>query len=254
MFKKYFYIIKNSFLEFNQHPAFVVISLLESSVQIYGLILFYSYLVKSPSDRLTLSTETVVYFLFILVVSSVDIKRFASDIKREIINEEYLNINKLPINPFLYYFLRSIGKNSIVFLILLIGSLIYMVHIGYPLSGLLLFLPAIMISFLLLHFIFFTTVTINFVNEYFNIWLFGIIFDFLSGKLIPLMFLPALMETILLRCLPFTYAFGALAKIFSNYDLKNLLISMAVSIVWCIVLFFVSKKLWNKGGYYFQEK
>ncbi|MDQ3238932.1 MAG: hypothetical protein M3P33_00250 [bacterium] len=200
----------------------------------------------------TMRSEILTYYLFILVVSSSDLNRFAVLIQKQIENDDYLNINKLPINPFIYYFLVSFGKTLGVFAILLIGSLIYFVHIKFSIIAILMFTPWVLIAYFLAHLIFFILTSLVFYLESLSVWLFGIVVDFLSGRLIPIFLMPAILQAILLS-LPFPYAFGALARNYSTFDLNSLISSTLIAIVWSIVLFFIADLLWHKGSYHYQE-
>jgi ABC-type uncharacterized transport system permease subunit len=254
MLKKYFYIIKNSYLENNLNKTTVFFSLLYPIIQTFGFILFFSYLVRPDgATGGSVDNQILIYFLFILVVSSAEIARFSQEIQSDITTERYNNINRMPINPFVYYFLKSVGKNFLVFMLLLLFSVGYMIFIEYSLLGILLFVPSVIIGFLLTHLIFFTATCVNFCSEHFDIWFFNIIFDFLSGKLIPVNFLLGLLQTMFLSFMPFTYAFGAIAKDFSGSDFNQLFFSLSVSVFWIGAMFFISNKFWNRGGWYFQE-
>lgn len=251
MMLKYILIIKNSYKQDNVSFIGILFSLLEPVVQVAGLLFFYAYI---ESNGGALPQTTLLYFLFILVCSSIEFRTFGSRIKQEIQQENYLNINRMPLNPFMYYLAQSIGRNILVFSILFIASLVYLMFTGYPLIGMLLYSFGICCSIIMVHLISFLTLTIAFVNPQINTWLFGIIFDFLSGKLVPIKYFPQVIQQTFFVLLPFGYAYGSLAKSISTMDFKGMTIGISLCIVWIFLLFFVSNKLWEKGSYAFQER
>jgi ABC-type uncharacterized transport system permease subunit len=192
------------------------------------------------------------YYGFILVVASLDLPRFGSVTQRDILDESYLNIDKLPITPFTYYAFKNIGRNCISTGILLIFSGTYLVLTNYSPLGLLLFIPSIICAYLLAQLIWFNLGILTFYFEEIHMWLFSIVFEFISGKMIPIPLFPHAIQIVLL-ILPFSNAFGALAKNFSPFNLQGLLMSLTISLAWSYTLFKLSQTLWQKGSYYFQE-
>lgn len=249
--QKYWYITKNSFKEANKSKLVFIITLLQPLILLYGYILFYGYM-ANPGTIVEYNSPIVVYYIFILVVSAIDLTRFANDLQKKIQTDEYISIDKLPINPFLYYFFTSLGRTALIFLILLSVAIYYLLSIQFNILGILLFTPASIISFFLAHLIFFNLSMATFFIESIHVWVFGITVDLLSGKLIPLSLMPLLLTQIFLL-LPFPYAFGAIARNYSDFNLANLLINLSVSLFWSFLLYLTAEKLWQKGSYYYQE-
>jgi ABC-2 type transport system permease protein len=252
MFSKYIFIVKNSFLENNLSIIVFLIRLLNPLVQITGYLLLYNFLTVQTQIISQPSQNLLIYYLVILVVSTLDLPRFGTNIQPQIASEEYLNIEKLPINPFIYYFLQSIGKNIIIFSLLLLTVLGYFIYIQLNILALMLFIPSVCISFFLAHLIFFSLTSFTFYYEHLHMWVFAISLDFLSGKLIPIYLLPAFLKT-LLYILPFSYSFGSLATAYSTSQISSILTTSSISLLWCAILFKVAYKLWIHGSYYFQE-
>ncbi|MDQ3099217.1 MAG: hypothetical protein M3Q44_05715 [bacterium] len=248
---KYWYIIRNSFKETNRSKLIFLVTLSQPLILLYGYILFYGFLIN-PGHVVAYDNPIVAYYIFILVVSAIDLTRFANDLQKKIQDESYIGIDKLPVNPFLYYFFVSLGRSILTFIILQFVGIAYLISIKFNILGVVLFIPATIIAFFLAHLIFFVLTSFTFFLESLHVWLFGITTDFLSGKLIPLHLMPVGLSSFLLL-FPFPYAFGGLAQNYSNFDLHNLLISLLMAVVWSGLLFFVAIKLWNKGSYYFQE-
>jgi ABC-type uncharacterized transport system permease subunit len=248
---KYWYIIRNSFKENNRSKLIFFITLTQPLILLYGYILFYGFLIN-PGKVVAYDSPIVAYYVFILVVSAIDLTRFANELQRKIQDESYIGIDKLPVNPFLYYFFVSVGRSVLTFIILLSLGITYLISINFNVIGILLFIPATVIAFFLAHLIFFVLSSLTFFLESLHAWLFGITTDFLSGKLIPLNLMPIGLSSVLL-IFPFPYAFGGLARNFSNFNLDQMLTSLLIALIWSIVLFLLATKLWNKGSYYFQE-
>lgn len=249
--QKYWYLVKNSFKESNQSKLVFFITLSQPLILLYGYILFYSFLIN-PGKIVAYNDPVVIYYVFILVVSSIDLTRFASELQKRIKEESYLEVDRLPINPFIYYFLLSVGRTLVTFVILLSLSICYLISIHFSLIGILLFIPSTILAFFLSHLIFFILTSGTFYMESLHPWLFGITTDFLSGKLIPIILMPPALRKILLL-FPFPYAFGALARNFSTFTLFNAWESLLVAVIWTTILFFLAEKIWHRGSYYFQE-
>jgi ABC-type uncharacterized transport system permease subunit len=251
--KKYLFIAKNSFLESNLSYFNIALSLLFPLIDIAGLIFLYSYITADKNGFLT--KEVIIYFTFVLIAASLDFRRFGSRVQEHIIEEMYLNIDKMPINPFFYYFFESIGKNFInLTFLLIVGQIVLAIYQVNPIAQLML-LPSVGICLLLGHLIYYNYALLTFYDEKtFSLWFFGIFFDFLSGKLVPLGFLPGVIQTIFLSFMPFVYAAGAIAKQFSEFNLQNLLTSLGIALIWIMILFFLSQRTWRYGNVYFQQK
>lgn len=248
----YYIVLKDGFRRGGFSPLQVVSSLLLPLISIAGFIFFFSYLLHPGSTAHSLTPEILRYFFFILVVSSVNIPRFSDAIGHDIISEDYLNTDKQPLDPFAAYFLRSVGQHTIVLFILGTTTLGYFARTGSSWPFLVLLPCAILCAFTLLHLIFFNIGMAHFFYAQFRTSIFTFIFDFLSGRVIPLMYFPNNIA-LLLSFLPFAYAFGAIARHFSQQNIWPLLGSLGVSLLWIVALHRFSRYLWNKGSNYYQE-
>ncbi len=249
--KKYLYIIKNSFLEVNHSYFIMAMQMLQPLGEIYGFILLYSYILN-PQAGLNISSEIAIYYLFILTASTSVLPMFSERIRKDIIDDTYLNIEKLPINPAVFYFLDNVAKNIIPMVVFIFGSVIYMIISGVPAIAIGLFVPTLLLSIVLSHLIYFVFTMSNFYSETASVWLFRAIFDFTSGRWVPLLYIPTGIRYFL-YALPFPYAFGALARNFAQFNVYEYGISVTVALIWTIVLGIIGTKLWHRGSYHFQE-
>lgn len=192
------------------------------------------------------------YYLFVLTASSTVLPMFSENIRKDIIDDSYLNIEKLPINPAIYYILSNIAKNVIPTTVFFIGTFSYMLLIGTSSTLLFLFIPTVLIAITLSHLIYFVFTMSNFFSETASVWLFRAIFDFTSGRWVPFIYFPVALKYIL-YALPFPYAFGALAKNFAQFNTFDYIASLIVAITWILILGLTGNILWTKGSYYFQE-
>lgn len=246
--KKYYYIIRNSFHEQNQSWVSFVSRTFQPIVMISGYYLFYNYLYQQTGS---LSLE--MYYGYIVLVSLVDVPRFAQYIQNDIKSERYTVIDKLPIHPFTYYFYRNIGLSlTTLITCVIIASIVFIVQ-GISAQLFILILIAAMVSIILSHLLSFTVATIVFYTEQIHVWMFGMLFEFLGGKIIPIVALPALLQTTLVWILPFGLASGAMALHVSQQKIPSILLSIALASLWSLFLYSLVRKLWDKGGFYFQE-
>ncbi|MFW5719660.1 MAG: hypothetical protein ACOCXT_01370 [Candidatus Dojkabacteria bacterium] len=251
--KKYIYIIKNSFLEGNQSFFSTLLSLVYPLIEISGLVFLYSYITSDDSGFLT--RGVVIYFSFILVTTTLDYRRFASKLQSMIVDERYINIDQMPVHPFFYTFCESIGRSFVTLMLLITIGIGVLLFYGTPVIGVMLYIPVVLICLLLSHLIYYNYTLLTFYAEkHVKIWFFGIIFDFLSGKLVPLGFLPMILQKVFLSFMPFVYAAGALGNAFSDFNLRTLLTSSAIALFWVLLLIFTGNRIWAHGGRVFQER
>jgi len=245
--KQYYYIIKNSYRELHHSFWVVLLNIPQSLAEVVSFAFFYKYIIGNSYTQ-----ELILYFLFILCASSSRLPTFAIDVQDHIQSESYINIEKLPLNPFFYYLLKSLGRNAINFSLYTFSSLIYMLYLHLPLLEIFLFIPTLFIAIILSHTFYFILGCVTFYTESSSIWLFRSIFDFLSGRWIPIPYTPPFIR-ITLYLLPFSYAYGALAKEFSNFHFTSWLFSFTIALVWTYFALLLSRRLWNSGSYHFQE-
>jgi ABC-type uncharacterized transport system permease subunit len=193
------------------------------------------------------------YYLFIVIVASLDVPRFGSYIQGDIQSEKYIIIDRLPIHPFNYYLTYSIGKSAVALVLYTLVILTILIIINAPLFSLVLFIPAACIAFILAHLITFLFSIIVFYFEQIHMWLFSIIFEFMSGKMIPLVLMPPSLAFILTWITPFGYAAGTLARFLSTTQHTELIIAMTIAVIWIMVLHKITHAFWTRGSYHFQE-
>lgn len=249
--KAYGFLIRNSFKENNQSLLTLTISLTQPAILIAGYALFYSYITRAQSGGI--SNELIIYYLFITIIATLDVPRFGSYIQGDIQSERYLMIDQLPLSPFLYYLMNSLGKSLAATITYSIIVLLALIYLGVPLLTILLFLPSLVIAFTLAHLVTFLFATNIFYFEQMHMWLFSIIFEFLSGKMIPLALIPATLSFLLTWIIPFGFASGTLARFLSTQDYSSVLIGIIIALIWIAILFHYSHKRWVAGSRYFQE-
>jgi len=77
-------------------------------------------------------------------------------------------------------------------------------------------------------------------------WIYSILIWFLAGSFFPLDILPDLLYKILLLT-PFPYLFFIPTKIYLDGFSLNIFPPIVISLVWCYILFIVTKKVWKNG-------
>lgn len=245
----YWYIVRNGFLEQNQSWVSFFTRTLQPIVTIAGYYLFYQYLIShSPQFSLSL------YYGYIILVSVIDVPRFADQIQKDIQSERYIVIDRLPIHPFIYYFWRNIGRSMITILATTIIALITFTSNELSISEVLLILLAGVASILLIHLLSFIISTIIFYTEQLNLWMFGMLFEFLGGKIIPLVALPTALQFIFVWIIPFGLASGSIAFHLAQGNYLAIGISLLLTICWTFILYQISKTIWDQGGFYFQDR
>lgn len=248
--KAYWFIVKNSFKSSSQFFIDLVFAVANPILQVLGLLLFYSFVLNQQTG---LDSSVVLYFLFVMMTSGVELFRFATDIGQDIESDYYLTIDKLPINPFVYYMLQNLGKNLAPITFLGIGVLPILIFYKVSAAIIILFYIATLLALVISYLIFFIVGAARFFTSALEPWLFGIIFQFLSGKLIPITFLPSQYFSLFLSFMPFIYASGAYATYISEGNLPGLLFGMGIGTLWCVILFVFATFLWNKGVSRYQE-
>ncbi len=250
---KYLNIAKNALKESNVDAISIALRIVLVLIEFYGLLLFYTYFTNHSSSLLA-DKKLVMYYLFVLCVSSTNLQQFGREINASVKNEQYLNIFKLPMNPFMYYFIRNLGKNAPVAIVMLFISLAAMALMHVPIAIMLLFVPAVAVSLLLSHGIYFTVMECVFFIEHLQVTFFTIIFDFLSGKLVPLSFFPPVLGAAFQIFLPFSYASGALAQKLSLFSVPDTARGIVIAAAWSLFFYVLGSFVWMKGSYSFQER
>jgi ABC-type uncharacterized transport system permease subunit len=245
--KAYLYLFKNSFFEQNQTPLSFFAKTFQPLIVISGYAFFYQFILQKSDFNV------LAYYSFLLLVYIVDVPRFGFEIKRDIQSEKYLMIDRLPIHPFNYYLMRSLGRSVYTFIASLILSTVAFVYLHYSFTQISIILICASISIVLLHLCSFLFAQIIFYIEHFHIWISSISFDFLSGRIIPFILVPPLLQSVLIWFVPLGTALGGPALFVTNRDFSPLLVTNPLTILWIFVLYWAVKKLWDRGGFYFQD-
>jgi hypothetical protein len=246
--KKYLYIMRNSFKEQNQSWVSFMSRTLQPVVMVSGYFLLYSYILSQDTQF-----SLQMYYGYIILVSIIDVPRFTTAIQNDIKTERYTMIDKLPIHPFTYYFFRNIGLSfTTLVTCALIAYATFILSGTTPLFMLLITIAATS-SIILSHLLSFTVATIVFYTEQIHMWMFGMLFEFLGGKIIPIVALPHILQNIILWVLPFGFTAGSIAFHIATNNTPSILLSIAIAFLWSLILYIISKKAWNQGSFYFQD-
>lgn len=249
--KAYWFIIRNSFKENNQSITTLAISLLQPGILIAGYFMFYNYITRDLHNGI--NTEFIIYYLFIVMIATLDIPRLGTYIQGDIQTEKYILIDRLPMKPFNFYFMHSIGKSGGALMLYAVIVQAYLIYLQTPITIQLAFIPAVILAFVVGHLITFCTATTAFYFENMHMWFFSIIFEFTSGKMIPLALMPPALSFFFTWLTPFGYAAGTLARYLGTQDYGSLALAGVIAMLWVVVLYWATNIFWNKGSFYFQE-
>lgn len=198
--------------------------------------------------------ELLTYFLLVelfrqfLSVSTFD------EIKDGVMQGKIANYLLLPFNSLYMYFARNISQNlvSMFFFVIPVALLIagtnYFIGPASLIYLLLAFLMVI-IAFLTSMFLYTLLGSIAFwtVETGNIIWAFNFIVSFFAGKMIPVQFLPEIIQRAV-EYTPFVALFNLPASIYlGKFSYEELLIHFLVQIGWMVGLYFVLVFVWNKG-------
>jgi len=247
----YWFIIKNSLKATSRIVVDIIFAVSNPLIQMYGLVLFYSYVINKGAS---LSPSIILYFSFVAFSTMIDGNKFAKIIGEDIETEYYLTIDKLPINPILYYTFQSLGKYLAPLVVLSVGITWILVYYQASLGVILLFYVAVIVSLIITYMIYFLLGIMRFFTSAFEPFLFVILIDFLGGKLIPISFLPGELFRLFLSFMPFIYTAGAFAAYVSEGNVLGLLQGIGVGLVWVVILYLIGTKLWNRGVTEYQER
>lgn len=242
--KKYFYLIKYSFLQNNQNFLSLIFSVLVPIAQITGLILFFTLISKT---EFSIGNQMTIYYLFILLVSAIDYKRFAKDMRKEVFEGNYTSLELMPINSFFYFVARDFGKNLGTTLVL-IGFTVIVFILRGDLNILLwlAFYFSALIGISLSYVLFYIPASLYLLLKKYDISYYVLAYEFFSGKIIPIIALPTFMITIF-NFLPFQYASGGIARVFANFETNNLIQILLITTIWTVLLYFLGGFMWRKG-------
>lgn len=198
--------------------------------------------------------ELLTYFLLVeLFRHFLSVSTF-EEIQEGVREGKISNYLILPLNTLYMYFTRNISKNLITmfFFILPVAALIIFTNIFVgPASLIYLLLSLLMVVIALFTSMFIYTLfgAISFwtVETGNIIWAFNFIVMFFAGKMIPVQFLPDIIQKIM-EYTPFVALFNLPASIYlGKYSFEELAIQFAVQLAWAVVLYILLVMVWNRG-------
>lgn len=253
--KKYLIIFKINFL---QYFIYRLNFILWRFRNILGLIFVYFlwtavYQVK-PTIFAYTEEQLITYILLINIISQISLGTRTADIANEILSGYFSNYLLKPISFFKFNLTRElvdklintlfqIGEIAVLMIIFQPQIFIQKNLFVYPLFFFTLFIGAIISYFL------------NFLISLIAFWsseiwaprfIFSVLVSTLAGSFFPLDILPKPIYNFLLFT-PFPYLIYLPTKIvihsFENFSFKPL----GLSLIWCLLLFLLAKKLWQAG-------
>ncbi len=252
---KYIYLIKYAFLQNNQNWLSLVFSVSVPIAQIAGLIFFFTVV---SGTEFSIHNQMTIYYLFVLLVSAIDYKRFAKDMRQEVKEGNYLSLELMPVHPFFYFISRDFGKNlGTIIILIIVAQIVFLIRGEFNPAFWLIFYASALIGMLLSYCLFYIPASFYLLFKRYDISYYVLAYDFFSGKIIPVIALPGFM-TVLFALLPFQYASGGLAKQFANPDLFTnffpLLQILSITSIWIVLLYIIGNILWRKGTEYYLGK
>ena len=201
------------------------------------------------------------YVFGVMILRAVVFSNRGTEIAGQISSGDIVNYLLKPIDYFKYWFTRDISSKSlnllfagvefVVLYLLLRPPFFFQTNILY----IFLFLVAVVFSILLFYFILIIVSMITFwVPEagWPGQFLFiGILTTFLSGTVFPIDVLPNAIRNVV-YLLPFPYLlFFPLQVYLGKMFLFDVVVGMAISVIWLAVLYKISLKMWHRGLRYY---
>lgn len=199
-------------------------------------------------------TELLTYFLLVELFRHFLAVSTFEEIKDGVMQGNIANYLLLPLNSLYIYFVKNISSNlvSMFFFVLPVAALVYFTNyfvgpasIWYLLltvSMVIIALFTSMFLYTLLGSIAFWTVETGNI-----IWAFNFVVSFFAGKMIPVQFMPEIIQNIM-QYTPFVAIFNLPASIYlGKYSYDQLVLHFAVQIAWMIGLYLLLTLVWNKG-------
>ncbi len=198
--------------------------------------------------------KLITYILIITLLSSLILVTRTADIAADILSGDIMNHLLKPFSFFKLITTKEVADKllnlffSIIEILILFFILKPHVFIQTNPYAYFLFFISFMIGGVIAFFISFDLSLIAFwSNEIWAPrWIYSIFTWFLAGSFFPLDILPKAIYTILLFT-PFPYLIFLPSKLFLDGFSIQLIFPIAISVGWCFVLFFLTKKLWEKG-------
>lgn len=225
---------------------------------IFSLIFIYFLWTSVFTNRLSVFSYTqeklITYILIISLLSSLILLTRTADVSADILSGDIMNYFLKPFSFFKFLISREIADKllNLFFTIIeiLILFLILRPHLFVQTNPVtyLLFIISLIIGGVIS---FFISLNISFIAFWSNEiwaprWIYSIFTWFLAGSFFPLDILPKKVYSFLLLT-PFPYLIYLPAKLFLDGISLKLAIPILISCWWCIGLYFVTKKIWERG-------
>lgn len=225
---------------------------------IFNLVFIYFLWTSVFVNRTAIFSYTqeklVSYILLITFLSSLILSTRTIDVGVDILSGDVMNHLLKPFSFFKFVISRDVA-DKLVNVLFSIGEIFILLFIlnphvfiqKDPISYLLFFLSLSIGGIIA----FFISLNLSFLAFWSSeIWapryIYSILLWFLAGSFFPLDILPKTLYFILLFT-PFPYLIFLPSKIFLNGFSPTIFIPLILSIAWCFILYFLTKKIWEKG-------
>lgn len=241
-----------------QHFAYRLSFILWRLRNVFNLVFTYFLWTSVFSNRLSLFSYTqekiITYILLITLLSSLVLLTLTGDVAADILSGDIMNYLLKPFSFFKYIISREAGDKllNLCFsgaeIIILFSILKPQIFIQTNIPSYILFFLSLIIGIILS---FLISLSISFIAFWSNEiwaprWIYSILTWFLAGSFFPLDILPKSIYNFLLLT-PFPYLIYLPTKFFLDGFTTKLIIPLVLSIGWCFVLFFMTKKMWERG-------
>ncbi len=198
--------------------------------------------------------ELLTYFLLVELFRHFLAVSTFEEIKDGVQHGNIANYLILPLNSLYIYFAKNISQNlmSMFFFVLPVFGLVYFTDIFVgPSNWMYLILTVLMVIIALFSSMFLYTMlgSIAFwtVETGNIIWAFNFIVSFFAGKMIPVQFMPEIIQNVM-QYTPFVAIFNLPASIYlGKYSYDELVVHFAVQIAWMVGLYLLLTLVWNRG-------
>lgn len=198
--------------------------------------------------------ELMTYFLLVELFRHLLSVSTYEEIMEGVRDGKIANYLLLPLNSMYLFFVRNMAKNIVTmffFVIPVIGLLYFTDYFVMPSSsvGLLLTVCMVVVAMFTSMFMYTLLGAIAFwtVETGNIIWAFNFIIGFFAGRMIPVQFLPEIVQKFV-EYTPFVAIFNLPASIYlGKFSADELVVQFAVQIAWMIGLYLILILVWKKG-------
>ncbi len=253
--KKYFQLISVTIAQmFSYRLSFILWRFRNIFNLLFVYFLWTSVFINRPSVFTYTQNQLVSYIVLINLLSSLVLATRTIDVGADILSGDIMNYLLKPFSFFKLIISRDAGDKlvngifSIAEIIILLIIFKPHVFIQTNLASYIVFFISLAIGIIIA---FFISLNLSFLAFWVNeIWapryIYTILVWFLAGTFFPLDILPKSIYTILLLT-PFPYLIFLPSKIYLTGFSPTMLVLIGLSLIWCFILFFITKKIWNAG-------